>query len=104
MKSLITTLCTLAAAGLLLAAPLANADCADENGCRNRPETAEATNAQPDTPQTRALKKKPKKECAEENGCNNRPEASAGPEAKPQTRALKKKPKKEACADENTCR
>ena len=70
MKSQITTLCTLAAAGLLLAAPLANADCADENGCRNRPETAEATNAQPDTPQTRALKKKPKKEdCGEENTC-----------------------------------
>ena len=69
MKSLITTLCTLAAAGLLLAAPLANA-CADENSCRNRPETAEATNAQPDTPQTRALKKKPKKEECEENSCN----------------------------------
>ena len=50
MKSQITTLCTLAAAGLLLAAPLANADCADENGCRNRPETAGASNARSDAP------------------------------------------------------
>ncbi len=63
MKTLLATLITLAS--LLLAAPAA-AEC-EENGCRNRPSAA----ADADTkPQTRALKKKPKKEdCADENGC-----------------------------------
>ena len=64
MKPLLATLITLAS--LLLAAPAAGA-CADENGCRNRPEVAAEAEAKP---QTRALKKKPKKEeCADENTC-----------------------------------
>ncbi|MCC7311650.1 MAG: hypothetical protein IT510_10435 [Sulfuritalea sp.] len=96
MKPLLATLITLAS--LLLAAPAAVA-CADENGCRNRPEASTEPAAKP---QTRALKKKPKKECHGSLACER--SASADTEAKPQTRALKKKPKKEACADENTCR
>ena len=64
MKPLLATLITLAS--LLLAAPAAVA-CAEENTCRNRPEAA----AEPEgKPQTRALKKKPKKEACEENTCN----------------------------------
>ena len=64
MKSLLATLITLAS--LLLAAPAAAA-CADENTCRNRP----SASAEPaGKPQTRALKKKPKKEECDENFCN----------------------------------
>ncbi len=96
MKILLATLITLAS--LLLAAP-ATADCADENGCRNRPEASAEPAAKP---QTRGLKKKPKKECHGSSYCER--SASADSDAKPQTRALKKKPKKEDCADENTCR
>ncbi len=90
MKTLTATLCALATA-LVLAAPAA-ADCGEENGCRNRPGSP---GAKADAPQTRALKKKPKKECQGSTYC----ERSADT---PQTRALKKKPKKEAC-EENFC-
>ena len=62
MKTLLATLITLAS--LLLAAPAA-AEC-EENGCRNRPEATTDTEAKP---QTRALKKKPKKEECDENSC-----------------------------------
>ena len=96
MKSLITTL--IALASLLLATPAAGA-CADENGCRNRPEVAAEAEAKP---QTRALKKKPKKECTGSTYCER--SADAAPADAPQTRALKKKPKKEDCGEENTCR
>lgn len=100
MKSLMTTLCTLAAAAvLLLPAPAATA-CGEENTCNNRPEIADATNARADAPQTRALKKKPKKECHGSSYCERSADA-AQPDA-PQTRALKKKPKMEEC-EENTC-
>ena len=53
------------------------AECADENGCNNRPEA----------PRTRGLKQAKQKEC-DENGCNNRPEA-------PRTRGLKQAKQKE---------
>ena len=95
MKTLLATLITFAS--LLLAAPAA-AEC-EENGCRNRPEAS----AEPaGKPQTRALKKKPKKECHGSSYCERL--AATDGDAKPETRALKKKPKKEECADENTCR
>ncbi len=92
MKTLTATLGALAAA-LVFATP-AIAACADENGCNNRPDSP---GAKADAPQTRALKKKPKKECQGSTYC----ERSADT---PQTRALKKKPKKEDCGEENTCR
>ncbi|MCC7311644.1 MAG: hypothetical protein IT510_10405 [Sulfuritalea sp.] len=95
MKPLLATLITLAS--LLLAAPAAVA-CADENSCNNRPEASAEPAAKP---QTRALKKKPKKECHGSSYCER--SATADTEAKPQTRALKKKLKKEEC-DENSCR
>ncbi|MBE7423112.1 MAG: hypothetical protein HS110_11905 [Zoogloeaceae bacterium] len=95
MKPLLATLITLAS--LLLAAPAAVA-CGEENGCRNRPEASAEPAAKP---QTRALKKKPKKECHGSSYCERT--ATADSDAKPQTRALKKKPKKEEC-DENFCR
>lgn len=63
MKPLFATLITLAS--LLLAAPAAVA-CGEENGCNNRPSASAEPAARP---QTRALKKKPKKEC-EENFCD----------------------------------
>ena len=94
MKTLLATLITLTS--LLLAAPAA-AEC-EENGCRNRPEASTETAAKP---QTRALKKKSRKECQGSLACER--SATADSDAKPQTRALKKKPKKEEC-DENSCR
>ena len=98
MKPLLATLITLAS--LLLAAPAAG-DCGEENGCRNRPEASTEPAAKP---QTRALKKKSRKECSsEENGCRNRLSATTDSDTQPQTRALKKKPKKKECADENFC-
>jgi hypothetical protein len=95
MKSLLATLITLAT--LLLAAPAAVA-CADENFCNNRPSASADPAAKP---QTRALKKKPKKECHGSLACER--SATADGDAKPQTRALKKKPKTEAC-EENFCK
>ena len=94
MKTLLATLITLAS--LLLAAPAA-AEC-DENSCNNRPSAAADAEAKP---QTRALKKKTRKECQGSLACER--SATADSDAKPQTRALKKKPKKEEC-DENSCR
>lgn len=93
MKTLLVTLAVLSSQ--LLTTPAA-AEC-EENGCRNRPSATADTVAKP---QTRALKKKPKKECQGSLACERT--ATADSDAKPQTRALKKKPKKEAC-EENTC-
>ncbi len=67
MKTLPASLATLCA--LLLAAPAAFA-CADESGCRNRPG---ATADVETKPQTRALKKKPKKDCADGKICKQPP-------------------------------
>ena len=92
MKPLLATLITLAS--LLLAAPAAVA--CEENFCKNRPSATADPTAKP---QTRALKKKPKKECGS-TYCER--SATADSDAQPQTRALKKKPKKEEC-DENFC-